>query len=45
MAAHQNGYHNYNGHLEQIHSPTSTSLDKFSTSSNSPSPEILTAFT
>lgn len=37
MAAHQNGYYSYNGHIEQIHSPTSTSLDKFSTtSSNSP---------
>jgi hypothetical protein len=36
MAHQQNGYYNYNGHPEQIHSPTSTSLDKFSTTSNSP---------
>lgn len=35
MAHQSNGvYYNYNGHSEQIHSPTS--LDKFSTSSNSP---------
>ncbi len=39
MAAHQqNGYyHNYNGHTEHIHSPTTASLGKFSTN-NSESP-------
>ena len=36
MAHQQNGYNGYNGHIEKIHSPTSSSLDKFSTNSNSP---------
>lgn len=35
--AHQNGYFaTYNGHTEQIHSPTSTSSDKFPSTSTSP---------